>query len=100
MDLPLNIISQRVALWGTSRFTRPFLQKRGKLNSMFDWIFAFIHLLALLGALGYAFYFLFQGNISNFIIGIGLITAYYLIVLRKAVKKEIEKKKSKTKELK
>ncbi len=60
---------------------------------MFDWIFAFIHLFVLLGALGYAFYFLFQGNISKFIMGIGLITAYYLLVLHKAVKKEIERKR-------
>jgi Ca2+/Na+ antiporter len=62
---------------------------------MFDWIFSFIHLLVLLGALGYAFYFLFQGNVSKFIIIIGLITAYYLIVLHKAVKKEIERKRKK-----
>ncbi len=77
-----------------------FLQKRGRLNSMFDWIFAFIHFIVLIGALGYAFYFLFQGNISKFIIGIGLITAYYLIVLHKAVKREIERKKNKEKKLK
>jgi hypothetical protein len=70
-----------------------FLQKRGRLNSMFNWIFAFIHLIVLLGALGYAFYFLFQGDISKFIVVIGLITAYYLIVLHKAVKKEIERKR-------
>ncbi len=72
---------------------RPFLQQRGRLISMFDWIFAFIHFFVLLGALGYAFYFLFQGDSSKFIIGIGLITAYYLIVLHKAVKKEIERKR-------
>ncbi len=62
---------------------------------MFDWIFAFIHLFILIGALCYAFYYLFQGNVSKFIMGIGLITAYYLIVLHKAVKKEIERKRKK-----
>jgi cell shape-determining protein MreD len=86
-----------VALLGTSIFIYflHFLQKRGRLNSMFDWIFAFIHLFIFLGALGYAFYYLFQGNSSKFIMVIGLTTAYYLLVLHKAVKKEIERKRKK-----
>ena len=60
---------------------------------MFDWIFAFIHLFILLGALVYAFYSLFQGNSSKFIMILAILTAYYFLILHKAVKKEIERKK-------
>jgi len=62
---------------------------------MSDWIFAFFHLFLLLGIAIYAFYSLFQGNVLRFAIIVVLLTGYYFIVLHKAVKKEIERKKKK-----
>ncbi|NIM92043.1 MAG: hypothetical protein GTO17_13975 [Candidatus Aminicenantes bacterium] len=62
---------------------------------MFDWIFAFFHLFLLLGAVLYAFFSLFKGNYLRFIVIIVLLTIYYFLVLHKAVKKEIERKREK-----
>jgi uncharacterized membrane protein YfcA len=60
---------------------------------MFDWIFAFVHLILLLGVLGYAFVSLAQGNVLRFLTLILLLAAYYLLVLHKAVKKEIARRR-------
>ncbi|MGD8535826.1 MAG: hypothetical protein PVF66_08255 [Candidatus Aminicenantes bacterium] len=60
-------------------------------------IFAFIHLLLLLGILVLAFYSLFQGNVLRFAIIIVLLTVYYFIALHKNVKEEIRRKKKKKK---
>lgn len=62
---------------------------------MFDWIFAFFHLFLLLGIAVYAFYSLFMGNVLRFAILIALLALYYFLVLHKAVKKEIERKRKK-----
>ncbi len=62
---------------------------------MSDWIFAFFHLFLLLGIAIHAFYSLLQGNVLRFAIIVALLTGYYFIVLHKAVKKEIERKKKK-----
>jgi hypothetical protein len=63
---------------------------------MFDWIFAFFHLFLILGIVFYAFSSLFKGNYLRFIVIIALLTVYYLLVLHKAVKKEIERKRKKS----
>ncbi|MFW6129351.1 MAG: hypothetical protein ACOC6P_03805 [Candidatus Aminicenantaceae bacterium] len=60
---------------------------------MFDYIFAFFHLLLLIGAVVYAFYNLFQGNIPRFVFIIVCLIVYYFIVLHKNVKKEIQSKR-------
>ena len=62
---------------------------------MADWIFAFFHLVLILGIIIFAFYSLFKGNVLRFIVIIVLIAAYYFLVLHKAVRKEIERKKKK-----
>ncbi|TET66850.1 MAG: hypothetical protein E3J56_13725 [Candidatus Aminicenantes bacterium] len=60
---------------------------------MSDWIFAFFHLFLLIGAVLYAFYFLFQGNTLRFGIIIICLIGYYFLVLHKPVKREIERKR-------
>jgi len=60
---------------------------------MFDWVFAFVHLILLLGVLGYAFVSLVQGNVLRFLTLILLLAIYYLVVLHKAVKKEIARRR-------
>ena len=62
---------------------------------MSDWIFAFFHLFLLLGIAIYAVYSLLQGNVLRFATIAVLLTGYYFIVLHKAVKKEIDRKKKK-----
>ena len=62
---------------------------------MFDWIFAFFHLILLVGIIVYAFYSLFVGNVLRFAILIVLLTGYYFLVLHKPVKREIERKRKK-----
>ncbi len=62
---------------------------------MFDWIFAFVHLFLLVGVLIYAFVSLFQGNVVRFALLLALLTLYYFLVLHKAVKKEIARKRKK-----
>jgi len=67
---------------------------------MFDWIFSFFHLFLLLGIVVYGIYSLFLGNISRFIIIFICLTGYYFLVLHKAIKKEIKRKKGKNKKKK
>ncbi len=57
-------------------------------------IFAFFHMFLLIGAVGYAFYALFQGNLLRFAMMAACLVLYYFLVLHKAVKKEIERKKN------
>jgi hypothetical protein len=64
--------------------------------AMFDWVFAFFHLFLILGVVFYAFFSLFKGNYLRFIVVIVLLTGYYFLVLHKAVKKEIERKRKKS----
>jgi hypothetical protein len=60
---------------------------------MFDFIFAFFHLLLLVGLLGYAVYSLLQGNVLRFALILGCLAAYYFLALHKNVKKEIARKR-------
>ncbi len=63
---------------------------------MFDYIFAFFHLILLIGLLGYSFYSLIQGNPLRFALIIVCLLGYYFFALHKNVKKEIlRKRKSK-----
>ena len=62
---------------------------------MSDWIFAFFHLFLLLGVLFYAVYSLFQGNVIRFILILLLLGIYYLIVLHKPVRLELERRRGK-----
>jgi len=64
---------------------------------MFDWIFTFFHLFALLATFVYAVYSLIQGDVSRFIILIVLLGFWYFFMLHPAVKKEIQRKKKKKK---
>ena len=61
---------------------------------MFELLFAIIHFLLFIGAIGYAFYTLFTGNPLRFGMMTALLTAYYFFVLHKAVKKEIQRKRN------
>jgi len=60
---------------------------------MFDWLFAFLHLAALLAALGYAVYTLVRGNTLSFALILILLGAYYYFVLHPAVLKEIARRR-------
>jgi uncharacterized membrane protein YfcA len=60
---------------------------------MFDWLFAFLHLGALLAALGYAVYSLVQGNAFRFALILILLVAYYYFVLHPAVLKEVARRR-------
>jgi len=60
---------------------------------MFDWIFAFIHLFLLLGLVGYAIHSLLTGNHVRGLLLFVFLSAYYIFVLHKAVRKEIARKK-------
>lgn len=62
---------------------------------MSDWIFAFFHLFLLLGVAIYSVYSLIQGNALRFVIIAVLLAGYYFLVLHKAVKNEIKRKKKK-----
>lgn len=62
---------------------------------MFDYIFAFVHLGVLIGVLAYAVNSLVQGNTLRFALIAACLCAYYFLVLHKAVKKEIARKKRK-----
>jgi hypothetical protein len=64
---------------------------------MFDWIFTFFHLFALLATFVYAVYSLIQGDVSRFTILIVLLGFWYFFMLHPAVKKEIQRKKKKKK---
>jgi len=64
-------------------------------ENVFDWIFAFFHLFLLLGVIFYAFYSLIAyGNILRFALIAAGLTVYYLLVLHKPVRREIERRKS------
>ena len=51
-------------------------------------------MLLLIGAVGYAFFTLIQGNHLRFAMMAACLILYYFLVLHKAVKKEIERKKN------
>ena len=61
---------------------------------MFNTIFPFIHLGALLAAIAYAIVSLVQGNIPRFGLIIALLLIYYIFILHPAVKKEIIRRRS------
>jgi len=63
--------------------------------AMTDWIFTFFHLFLLLSIVVYGVYSLLVGNFVRFAIIAVCLIAYYVLVLHKAVKKEIERKKKK-----
>jgi Ca2+/Na+ antiporter len=60
---------------------------------MYDWIFAFFHLFLLIGVVLYAFYSLYQGNLTRFALLMACLAGYYLIVLHKPVRKEIARRR-------
>jgi hypothetical protein len=60
---------------------------------MFDWIFAFAHFFLFLGLLGYAFYSLIIRNYSRGILLLIFLGLYYFVILHKAVKKEVVRKR-------
>ena len=60
---------------------------------MKDWIFAFFHLILLVGVVLYALYALIIGNTTRFaVLALGLVV-YYFLVLHKGVRKEIARKR-------
>jgi len=61
---------------------------------MFDWIFAFVHLILLLGLLGYSLYTLVIGKTGRGLFLLFLLGLYYVLVLHRAVKKEIARRRS------
>jgi len=62
---------------------------------MFEYVFAFVHLGVLIAIVVYAAHSLIQGNAVRFALIAALLCAYYFIVLHKAVKKEIARKRRK-----
>lgn len=60
---------------------------------VFDWIFAFVHLLGLVAALIYAVVSFSRGETSRGALLLGFLAVYYILVLHKAVLKEIQRKK-------
>jgi hypothetical protein len=62
---------------------------------MFDYIFAFFHLILLLGLLGYAVFSLLEGNVLRFSLISICLVGYYFLVLHKNVRKEIKRKRKK-----
>jgi hypothetical protein len=61
---------------------------------LFNAIFPFVHLGALLAVLAYAIVLLVRGNVSRFGLIIALLAIYYIFILHPAVKKEIARRKS------
>jgi hypothetical protein len=61
---------------------------------VFNTIFAFVHLGALLAALAYAVVSLVQGNAPRFGLIIVLLVIYYIFILHPAVKKEAARRKA------
>ncbi len=61
---------------------------------MFNAIFPFLHLAALLAAVVYAIVLLVQGNVQRFGLIIVLLAIYYVFILHPAVKKEVARRKS------
>jgi len=62
---------------------------------MFDYIFAFFHLILLLSVFGYAVFSLLEGNVLRFALISVCLVGYYFLVLHKNVRKEIERKRKK-----
>ncbi|MBN1274566.1 MAG: hypothetical protein JXB26_20075 [Candidatus Aminicenantes bacterium] len=62
-------------------------------SCFFDLAFAFFHLFLLIGILGFAVFSLLQGNTTRFLTIIVLLVIYYFLVLHKAVKQEITRKR-------
>jgi hypothetical protein len=62
---------------------------------MFDYIFAFFHLILLLSVFGYGVFSLLEGNVLRFSIISICLVGYYFLVLHKNVRKEIERKRKK-----
>ena len=60
---------------------------------MFDWVFAFLHLGALLAALGYAVYSLVRGRPVAAAVIVVLLGAYYYFVLHPGVLREVERRR-------
>ncbi|MGB9893459.1 MAG: hypothetical protein ACPLRA_03530 [Candidatus Saccharicenans sp.] len=60
---------------------------------MFDWLFAFFHLILFLGLLSYSIYNLITRNWLTGLILLIFLVAYYFFVLHRAVLKEIRRKK-------
>jgi uncharacterized membrane protein YfcA len=61
---------------------------------VFNTLFPFLHLAALLGILGYAVVSLFRGNVPRFGLIVLLLAIYYVFLLHPAVKKEIARRKA------
>ena len=61
---------------------------------MFNAIFPFLHLAALLAAAVYAIILLVRGNVPRFGLIVALLAIYYVFILHPAVKKEIERRRS------
>ena len=61
---------------------------------MFNAIFPFLHLAALLAAVVYAIVSLVRGNVARFGLIIVLLAIYYVFILHPAVKKEIVRRRS------
>jgi Ca2+/Na+ antiporter len=61
---------------------------------LFNAIFPFLHLAALLAAGVYAIISLVQGNVPRFGLIVVLLAIYYVFILHPAVKKEIERRRS------
>ncbi len=60
---------------------------------MFDWIFSFFHVGLLIAVVVYAVYSLFHANTLRFVLLMLCLTVYYFLVLHKAVRREIERKR-------
>lgn len=61
---------------------------------MFNAIFPFLHLGALLGLLAYAFVSLARGNAPRFGVIVILLAIYYVFLLHPGVKKEIARRRA------
>jgi len=61
---------------------------------LFNTIFPFLHLGALLAAVVYAVISLVQDNVPRFGLIIALLAIYYVFILHPAVKKEIARRRS------
>ena len=61
---------------------------------MFNTIFPFLHLGALLAVVAYAVVSLVRGDLTRFGLIIALLVLYYLFILHPAVKKEIARRRS------
>lgn len=62
---------------------------------MSDTIFAIVHLFVLLGVLGYAVLSIVRGNVARGGLILILLAVYYFLILHKAVRKEIARKRTK-----